>query len=391
MKHPKAPYAHPGPSDEQLQAPPARREESPPPVRSSREERELRQALAASLASSTSSTAAALGALDTEYSVETDCAPVASLPVPLDRALLENEFFWVDSQWLRQWVVGEHLPPPGESASTVTGKASSGRGSRREDPLVLDGDGPTATDPIRESGVGAVLSASMEEEEGGEGTGKASSKDLAKVEKEAVAMVPGAGDAQRGGAGGADRGVERGAAEERGSCREEASVSEVGDVGDATPVAAKPGVCTADTLEQPTKERGEEEAAGDVQTLGEKVDAVNDRIDGGEGSDDASSATTKGCPQSSTCPTLEAGGEGGWKGVAAGLGSGGVFRGAMRHLPLLCEHGGLHPASVSRLKLVTRGVYEGLLSEEGMPPPDHHLAATNYRCEECVKDHIGQK
>lgn len=348
--------------------------------------------MAASLASSTSSTATASGALGTESSVGTDCAPGAGLPVPLDRALLENEFFWVDSQWLRQWVVGEHLPPPSESASTVTGKASSGRGFRREDPLVLDGDGPTATDPTRESGVGAVLSASMEEEEGDEGNGKTSSKYLSKVDMEAVAMVPGAGDAQRGGAGGTDRGVERGAAEGRGSCREETSVSEVGDVDKATPVVAKSEVCTADTLEQSTKERREEEEeVGDLQTLGEKVDAVNDRVDGGEGSDDSSSATTKGCPQSSTCPTLEAGGDGGWKGVAAGLGSGGVFRGPMRHLPLLCEHGGLHPASVSRLKLVTRGVYEGLLSEEGMPPPDHHLAANNYRCEECVKDHIGQK
>lgn len=69
----------------------------------------------------------------------------------------------------------------------------------------------------------------------------------------------------------------------------------------------------------------------------------------------------------------------------------GVFRESMRHLPLACQHGGVDPTSVSRLKLVTRRVYEGLLGEEGMPPPDWHLAATNFRCEQCVKNHIGQK
>eukprot|EP00904_Undaria_pinnatifida_P007871 jgi/Undpi1/4213/HiC_scaffold_16.g07579.m1 len=70
---------------------------------------------------------------------------------------------------------------------------------------------------------------------------------------------------------------------------------------------------------------------------------------------------------------------------------GGVFVDPMRHLPLVCRHGGLHPASVARLKLVSRAVYLGLLAEEGMPPPDRHLAASNYYCAVCVGDHIRRK
>ena len=70
---------------------------------------------------------------------------------------------------------------------------------------------------------------------------------------------------------------------------------------------------------------------------------------------------------------------------------GGVFFEPMRHLPLVCNHGGLHPSSVAGLKLVTRAVYEGLLGEEGMPPPDRHLAASNFYCGVCVDDHIRRK
>ncbi|CAN0347545.1 unnamed protein product, partial [Laminaria digitata] len=70
---------------------------------------------------------------------------------------------------------------------------------------------------------------------------------------------------------------------------------------------------------------------------------------------------------------------------------GGVFVGPMRHAPLVCKHGGLHPSSVAMLKLVTREVYEGLIAEEGMLPPDRHLAASNYYCGVCVDDHIRRK
>lgn len=376
----EASYVHPGPSDEQLGAPPAREEALTPPAYLSQEERNLRQAMAESLVSLKSSSTAAAGALGAESSGGSTNPKGADLPgLELDRALPESEFFWVDSHWLRQWVVGEHLPPPSESISTVSGKASPGRGSHPEDPLVLDGGSPKAAYLTQESGVGDAI---VEEKEGYEG------------DKEAVVMGPGGGDARGGGAGGTDRGVGRGVAAEGGDgFRQKGGVSEVGEGGDSATVVAKLRVRTgddADTSEQVNEKRKREgRAAESVQKLG---DAVNDGVgDGDEGSDDDSFATAKGWPKYSPRSTSEAGVEEGETGVAAGLCSEGVFRGSVRHLPLLCEHGGLHPASVSRLKLVTRSVYEGLLSDKGMPPPDHHLAATNYRCEECVKDHIGQK
>ncbi|CAM9986673.1 unnamed protein product [Ascophyllum nodosum] len=68
-----------------------------------------------------------------------------------------------------------------------------------------------------------------------------------------------------------------------------------------------------------------------------------------------------------------------------------VFAEPMRNLGLVCDHGALHPASVSRWKLVTREVYEGLLGEDGVGPPDHHLSAANFRCEHCVREHISRK
>ncbi|CAN0509247.1 unnamed protein product, partial [Ectocarpus sp. 12 AP-2014] len=68
-----------------------------------------------------------------------------------------------------------------------------------------------------------------------------------------------------------------------------------------------------------------------------------------------------------------------------------VFTERLSNVPLLCPHGGLHPASVSKFKLVTRAAYEGILSTVCMPPPDYHLSASNYYCSLCVKDHIGQK
>ncbi|CAM9773619.1 unnamed protein product [Ectocarpus sp. 8 AP-2014] len=68
-----------------------------------------------------------------------------------------------------------------------------------------------------------------------------------------------------------------------------------------------------------------------------------------------------------------------------------VFTERLTNVPLLCPHGRLHPASVSKFKLVTRAAYEGILSTVCIPPPDYHLSASNFYCSLCVKDHIGQK
>lgn len=68
-----------------------------------------------------------------------------------------------------------------------------------------------------------------------------------------------------------------------------------------------------------------------------------------------------------------------------------VFTEPIRNLGLLCEHGKLHPSSLSRWKIVTREVYEGLLEGQGIGPPDCHVSSANFRCEDCVRDYIGRK
>lgn len=68
-----------------------------------------------------------------------------------------------------------------------------------------------------------------------------------------------------------------------------------------------------------------------------------------------------------------------------------VFAEPIRNLGLLCEHGKLHPSSLSRWKIVSREVYEGLLEGQGIGPPDCHVSSANFRCEDCVRDYIGRK
>lgn len=68
-----------------------------------------------------------------------------------------------------------------------------------------------------------------------------------------------------------------------------------------------------------------------------------------------------------------------------------VFAEPIRNSGLLCEHGKLHPSSLSQWKIVTREVYEGLLEGQGMGLPDCHVSSANFRCEDCVRDYIGRK
>ena len=220
---------NPGPSDEQLSTDAA-----------AVEARDLAMATAASLA----------GAKAADVFAE-EKASSASLP--------PGEYFWVNSHWLEQWVIGKSLPPPGEAA---------------------------VVDPV----VAVVDGANREAE---------SAKEEVRVTKRL-----------KGGVSGENKGVAK------------VNFNGVGN-GDA----------------------------------GGPVDAPAFR----GGADDQRASDTL------------------------------VFAEPMRNLGLVCDHGALHPASVSRWKLVTREVYEGLLGEDGVGPPDHHLSAANFRCEHCIREHISRK
>ncbi|CAN0347585.1 unnamed protein product, partial [Laminaria digitata] len=120
---------HPGPSDYQLERS-ARLDGSTPIYASpspSQEDRDLARALVASLATATPSWMPAPSAFSSTLSSSTTSSCSASSPrsSPKKEAELGSasdqpapavpppgDFFWVDSDWLRQWVTGEHCPAP---------------------------------------------------------------------------------------------------------------------------------------------------------------------------------------------------------------------------------------------------------------------------------------
>ncbi|CAB1120196.1 unnamed protein product [Ectocarpus sp. CCAP 1310/34] len=367
------PYVHPSPSDEELEesdataggdddearqaaavsaiaAAAAKADES-----TTQEELDYAQAVAASLAQSPTAAAAAADSEEDEGQEE----PPGNIP--------ESKFFWVETEWLRQWIVGQHADQDGESAAAAAAAAAAAStaislpskgGSSGGDPLVLDG-----------------VAAS----EGGEARGGGGDGGSEMMEVEETTKAAGEGEASDG-AGAADAGDEPEARECDG-----AAVAAHSSRGDP-----------------------EEEATGGPVPRGEEEEEEGaPEQEGNPGSDENSGCLghdadgVEGDVARTTCPVATCDNNGNLEVYSQGEEvllteeveeeTPCVFTKRLSNLPLLCPHGGLHPASVSKFKLVTRAAYEGILSTVCMPLPDYHLSASNYYCSLCVKDHIGQK
>lgn len=331
-----------------------------------------------------------------------------------------SDFFWVDANWLRQWITGEYLPPSSKSEDTLK-EVCSGKRSSNRDPLVIQSDQPSSaggtlqpgeepppecgkldTDPKSSGKGGGDNFVQMREARRNDAPCVVG--DDIRVEK--VETVDSAGDgpaAELVGGGEGDDGT----GSSKGDGGETALVLTHQEQNGTDALREGTHICNLEsrassTTAKKTEQQPGNNSGGDGGSSGpEKSRAMGDP----EASAQISSKEDKAeesegaypveyCEQIASLlptPTNVPGGcnasDGGGGGSKAGAG---VFSGPMRHLPLLCEHGGVHPTSVSRLKLVTRRVYLGLLGEGGMPP-DHHLTATNYRCEQCIRNHIGQK
>lgn len=366
-----------------------------------REDRDLAKAMAASTGKDEASPAiCAVDISGTTADPTVADADVRSPPIK-DAPVLDSNFFWVESHWLRQWVIGEVLPPPKDAiraggtvsitspAAAEPAQVAAEKGSSTADPVVLEvsvGDSHEETtkktvdlgdtDLVGENGAsrrsrklegrrGATAAAAMDVSGEGHTDGDDSCStvgDEAEVsvvvkdgQEEGVAVIIDDDSGERKASVACVKRPKTSEAEgdQQLGCRKRrrdegpAEVVEngvaLGDVG-----ASRAGV-VCDLQE------------GTNSSIGNRRD-LNEQAVGPPGV----GAVERASPE-------------------------GVFARPMRNLPLLCKHGGLYPASVSRLKLVTREVYLGLLREGGVPPPDHHLTAGNYHCELCVKDHIGEK
>lgn len=364
------------------------------------EDIDLALAKAASLGTGAShATAAGSTVLPTEAKSSSETAVAPGGAKSLDQALRGVDFCWVDSHWLRQWVVGEHLPPPGEPApaSASTKRASVGSGSSSGDPVVLDSRNASA------STVKAWDGGAAESDGGGKerkGEDKQCSQKFRCVEADDPAEAT-AGQAGGKGEGAEEGGVcgEGGGDEERnGATVGQANAAAGGGKAEGSTVAALAESGVGATAAKPVPPQGEGGGGGvEAPSVGrrEGCAGVNGVVNGFLGRESAQPDRGEGKGQDSTEASIGAKPETGRAedavGALAGGSPGGIFSEPMRNRPIVCDHGRLHPASVSRLKLVTRDVYEGIVSEEGMSPPDRHITSSNFRCEHCVRDHIGQK
>lgn len=453
------PVAHPGPSDEALSnSNGAVISDDDETERDSEEDRNMNEAIAASFGTAATTTTTARGttadstakhAREERGGRDGDRAPVENgrpsssngrssssngrSPSSDDRPsppsppshLPPGDFFWVDSHWLRQWTVGEHLPNVTTGDGGQTGGAFtspnepcfSGKGTSSANPLVLEEvNGATrrqsrdqeASSNAPEQGVvevfgsdcGRDVDAKVVNSGDRRGTGATGDGACAVGGMVEIEGHTGAGARVRPKrAGDSTGGVSRGARHDR-----MGTIETSDSVNDAVREAVK-GV--DDKVSSPIPMR-EDNSEGNLEispkvnsdTNAERSSERFGEIELEESTDEMSAAKANAgaSPPWNQNPAEHRDDQGTTLGDRPGSLCGasvscqeGVFREPMRHVHLLCEHGGLHPASVSRLKVVTRKVYEGFLTEDGMPWPDYHLAASNYRCERCVKNHIGQK
>lgn len=391
-------YIHPGPSDEQLIASAAMCEHASIAAVSAaaaaaaeegyssmaQEDRELAQAMAASLAESAPILPDATTEKDSIAGErEEQKQERKNPPIPPD-----EEFFWVEAEWIRQWIVGQHADSSnangaGAAAAALT-VANGGTSSR--DPVVLDVDSP-------------------QPKGGGGGDGSDDTDAFVKKTEEGETAVAAVGSDGKGYAMG------DGTKEEQEDPQDAAERSVASAAADASlnetpkPLQVKGGVKRP---VRPKKEKGKEHGdgafTGDVKAVAEIPNGVENAAaaDGAGGGENGTTTVT-----SEPVVTLS-GADAMAVAMAAGVADdaaaptppNGVFAQPMRNRPLLCAHGKLHPSSVWRLKLVSRKVYEGMLEvevevEDGAAAlhlaPDGHIAAGNYYCALCVKEHIGQK
>lgn len=342
---------------------------------------------------------------------------------PSKRLLLDSEFFWVDSEWLRQWVIGECIPPSANSSAEISISST---------PCVVSDSTEACSGNVPSSGVPPVGGVS---DSNHPSSGSRPEEQPASPQKGCTDNDPGvisggdeSGSCEKGKAkertavesrhaGGAADALEN---TEQSKVNGGATLPGAGPQMEDSP-AARAARCRSLPV-KPSFEIGDDSKCAKTRPIGWKMSErlANQGDDGGGG---ASMTRDSRCEQENTTAAGKAENYGkfptvvkppevlasegpaspprqGASKAASGSSStsngfyaaeGGVFREAMRHAPLMCEHGGLNPASVTRLKLVTRKVYEGLLGEEGMPAADRHLAAANFRCQQCVKKHVGQK
>lgn len=340
---------------------------------------------------------------------------------PSKRLLLDSEFFWVESDWLRQWVTGECLPPAADSSGDIrvsstplavsnsteacSGKGTSdgvlpvmgvsdanhpSSGSRPQEQLALPRQGCAENDPGVVSGGGESRSCE-----------KGNAKERTTVESQHAGDAADAQSKMNGGAAppGETPKIEKppAARAARGCSIPVMPSFEIDDdfkCAKMRPIGGK-------MLELVAKNQGDDGGGGDtLMHRDSRCEKENTTTAGKAGNDEKLPTVVKppevlASEKGPSAPPRQGASKAASETSSTNNGScvaeGGVFREAMHHAPLMCEHGGLNPTSVARLKLVTRRVYEGLLGEDGMPPADRHLAAANFRCEQCVKKHIGQK
>lgn len=428
---------HPGPSDEEIRDRPREAPSSSDLSLEAQDERDLQRALAASL----DSAGEIVEVLEAQRSAPSSPqAPTAVSSASSKDGLPPSDFFWVDVHWLRQWIVGEHLPREGVAAVASEEASSCGKGNSRAEPLVVeDGMPDESSSPSRaahkeeaprpgggpvDDGYSDVGDHSLEP------AGKAQDVSM-RVVGDVFRIMEMTGDrdgvASRGsGTSPAVVPLEKGEAGVAGTGSGDCSTSEMAGREGISDTRGARQLPPLEGDAHPTEGRGDSPVPREpkgitsaaVEPCGTRITERNPHGDGGgdgcgvhpksggaEEDQERESETSRGhgyrkdpgvgCQggggkEAGMAKSTERGGSKVHMGCVPGAGKG-VFADAMEHLPLLCDHGGVDPTSVSRWKLVTRRVYEGLLEEEGMGPPDHHLTANNYRCEQCVRNHIGRK
>lgn len=384
------PYVHPGPSDELLSASTAGCQHASVAAVSAaaaaaaeegdsstaQEDRDLAQAMAASLADSapTPAAAATAKASSAEGQEQRDRREEESPLFPPD-----EEFFWVEAEWLRQWVVGQHAElsvAKGAGAAAAAFTVPNG-GTLSSGPVVLD----IVDSPLPKGKVDTAAG-----DGGGGGTDAVANK--TDEDEPAVAAAAARGDGKsdvKGETSGTSGGG--GGDEERPVLRSAAAAGVADASLNGTPKQLKVEGSAKRSLR--SQEKGGDQAGGVVIGDGNTAAELSNGVDN-------AAAEKVGGGASRTTPDEQI--------VKLSRGDADavltpprcVFAQRMRNGPLLCPHGGLHPSTVSRLKLVTREVYEGMLGvKDGAGAlalaPDRHIAAGNYYCAICVKDHVQQK
>ena len=452
----EGPYIHPGPSDEQLSASMAGVDSdgddddddddasllaaavsssaaeaaaaaATSSSRAAQEEQDLRKAIARSLVDSAQGAAAA-AAVPTIPTAPA-CNPKQE-PEPEERQEQkhevtpipsESDFFWVEAEWLRQWVVGQHDGSPSDRAPAAAAAAAAARGgSSSGDPVVLDG----SPAPKGRNGDGGVDRIALEKT-----TLEMDVDEEAKAAAAAAAGEAGGGDEDMAGGGSGER--------PDGGIKVDVVGGKQG-AGVAAPAAAATEAAAGPSSKgtpEPVEDRHEKPRRSDEEELvAEEAEAEKDRsrsrsrsrngvTENGVVSSETAVAASSNGVKSAVAGSSQLDEAAAQTGAAAELvvttpsGGGtaeggaapaqtppvsmptpakmpvpkGVFAQPMRIRPLLCPHGRVHPASVSRLKLVTRAVYEGLLGggKGGVGvAADHHIAAGSYYCALCVKEHV---